>query len=52
MKVKELIERLQAIEDKDLDVTHYKGAFYFEIEEVEETEIWFRGCYRKCVNLY
>lgn len=52
MKVRELIEKLQAIEDKELDVTHYTAHYYIEIESVEEEHIWFGGVERKCVNLY
>ena len=52
MKVRELIEKLQALEDKELDVTHYSAYAYIEIESVEEEHIWFGGVERKCVNLY
>ena len=52
MKVGELIEKLQAIEDKELDVTHYTAYCYIEIESVEEEHLWFGGVERKCVNLY
>ena len=41
MKVKVLIEKLQAIENKELEVRHYKAAFYYPIEEVEvNTGVW------------
>ena len=43
MKVRELIEKLQAIEDKELDVTHTTAYCYIEIESVEEEHIWFGG---------
>ena len=52
MKVRELIEKLQAIEDKELDVTHYAAYCYIEIESVDVEEIYFGGVGRKCVNLY
>ena len=52
MKVKELIEKLQAIEDKELEVRHYKAAFYYTIEDVEvRTGVW-RGGKVEFVNIY
>lgn len=35
MKVQELIDRLQAIENKDMEVSFYKGCFYYEVEDTE-----------------
>lgn len=52
MKVRELIEKLQAIEDKELDVALYRAYCYIEIENVEEEHIYFGGVERKCINLY
>lgn len=61
MTVRELIERLEEIEDKELDVVadlelDLSGRQYAEIvDEVYETEVYYRkGCeseVRKCVKI-
>lgn len=35
MNVQELIDRLQAIENKEMEVSFYKGCFYYEVEDTE-----------------
>ena len=35
MKVQELIDRLQVIENKEMEVSFYKGCFYYEVEDTE-----------------
>ena len=35
MKVHELIDRLQAVENKEMEVSFYKGCFYDEVEDAE-----------------
>ena len=35
MKVQELMERLEAIENKDMEVCFYKGCFYHNVEDTE-----------------
>ena len=52
MKVKELIEKLQAIEDKELEVRHYKAAFYYPIEDVEVSTYVYGGEKVEFVNIY
>lgn len=52
MKVKELIEKLQAIEDKELDVRHYKAAFYYPIEDVKVSTYVWGGEKVEFVNIY
>lgn len=52
MKVRELIEKLQDIEDKELDVTHYTAYHYIEISSVDVESLCYGGEVRKSVNLY
>ena len=35
IKVRELIERLESIEDKEMEVTYYHGCFYYSVEGME-----------------
>lgn len=35
MTIQELIDRLEAIENKDMDVCFYKGCFYYNVEDTE-----------------
>ena len=37
MNVQELIDRLQAIDNKEMEISFYKGCFYYEVEDTEVT---------------
>lgn len=39
MTVQELINRLQRVDNKDMEVSFYKGCFYYEVEDTEITTL-------------
>ena len=49
MTVQELINRLQTVDNKDIEVSFYKGCFYYK---VEDTEITILADGKRYFNLY
>ena len=52
MTVQELINRLQAVDNKDMEISFYKGCFYYEVEDTEITTLangkrYFNICSRR-----